>query len=50
MYCLRRRLHAINGAKLAADGFHFLCIAEPMGVLQAALAQKDQAARNAQSG
>ena len=39
-----------DGAKLAADGFHFLCIAEPMGVLQAALAQKDQAARNAQSG
>ena len=37
-----------DGAKLVADGFHFLCIAEPMGVLQAALAQKNQDARNAQ--
>jgi 2-keto-3-deoxy-L-rhamnonate aldolase RhmA len=36
-----------DGAKLVADGFHFLCIAEPMGVLQAALAQMNQSAKDA---
>ncbi len=36
-----------DGTKLVADGFHFLCIAEPMGVLQAALAQKNQSAKDA---
>ncbi len=36
-----------DGAKLVADGFHFLCIAEPMGVLQRALTQKNQDAKNA---
>lgn len=39
-----------DGAQLAADGFHFLCIAEPMAALQAALAHKNKEARDAQSG
>jgi len=39
-----------DGAQLVADGFHFLCIAEPMGVLQGALAQKNRDAKDAQRG
>ena len=38
-----------DGAKLASDGFHFLCITEPMGLLQAALAQKDREAKGQRS-
>jgi 2-keto-3-deoxy-L-rhamnonate aldolase RhmA len=36
-----------DGAKLAAAGFHFLCIAEPMMLLQATLAEKREAAEQA---
>ncbi len=36
-----------DGAKLAAAGFHFLCIAEPMMLLQTALAEKRAAAEQA---
>ena len=38
-----------DGAKLARDGFHFLCITEPMGLLQAALAQKNREAKDVRS-
>ena len=38
--------HIGNGPELVEEGFHFLCIAEPMGLLQAALAQSNQATKN----
>lgn len=35
-----------DGERLAQEGYHFLCIGEPMGILQGALARLDQAAKS----
>lgn len=41
--------HMGDGQKLAQAGLHFLCIGEPMALLRATLAEKNEEAKNVQS-